>query len=140
MTTGMIRPDWAAVRALKFFTKSMILTPAWPSAGPTGGAGVAAPAGICSLTCPTTFLAIEYQPPREAAQIFCTCEKSSSTGVCRPKIVTITLSVLRSRLTSSTTPVKLLNGPSVIRTGSAFSNMYFGFGFSLAVTTCSRIC
>jgi len=42
-------------------------------------------------------------------------------------------------LTSSTTPVKLLNGPSVMRTGSAFSNTYFGFGFSLAVTTCSRI-
>src|SRR4051795_3324674 len=62
MTTGMIRPDCDAVRALKFFTKSMMLTPAWPSAGPTGGAGVAAPAGICSLICPTTFLAIASTP------------------------------------------------------------------------------
>src|SRR5436309_1156058 len=59
MTTGMISPAWAAVRALKFFTKSMMLTPAWPRAGPTGGAGVAAAAGICSLICPTTFLAID---------------------------------------------------------------------------------
>src|SRR5436309_15436872 len=54
----MISPCWLAVRALKFFTKSMMLTPAWPSAGPTGGAGVAAPAGICNLVCPTTFFAI----------------------------------------------------------------------------------
>src|SRR5436305_6325710 len=60
MTTGMIRPDCDAVRALKFFTKSMMLTPAWPSAGPTGGAGVAAPAGICSFTIPMTFFAINY--------------------------------------------------------------------------------
>ena len=27
----------------------MMLTPFWPRAGPTGGAGVALPAGICSL-------------------------------------------------------------------------------------------
>src|SRR5579862_7056261 len=58
MTTGMIIPDCELVRALKFLQKSMMLTPAWPSAGPTGGAGVAAPAGICSLICPMTFLAI----------------------------------------------------------------------------------
>ena len=50
-------------------------------------------------------------------------------------MVTITLRVLRSRLTSSTTPVKLLNGPSVMRTGSAFSNTYFGFGFSAYLTS-----
>src|SRR6266545_3917231 len=54
----MISPDWAAVRALKFFTKSMMLTPAWPRAGPTGGAGVAWPAGICSLIWLITFFAI----------------------------------------------------------------------------------
>src|SRR5262245_31734012 len=28
----------------------MMLAPCWPSAGPTGGAGVACPAGHCSLT------------------------------------------------------------------------------------------
>src|SRR3954453_708137 len=33
----------------------MMLTPCWPSAGPTGGAGVAAPALICSLIRPAIF-------------------------------------------------------------------------------------
>src|ERR1700710_2322371 len=33
----------------------MMLTPCWPSAGPTGGAGVAAPAWICSLMRAATF-------------------------------------------------------------------------------------
>src|SRR5919112_6867982 len=33
----------------------MMLTPCWPSAGPTGGAGVAAPALICSLMMPASF-------------------------------------------------------------------------------------
>src|SRR5580698_10093819 len=36
----------------------MMLTPCGPSAVPTGGAGVALPAGICSFTCPVTFFAI----------------------------------------------------------------------------------
>ena len=30
----------------------------WPRAGPTGGAGVAWPAGICSFTYPVIFCAI----------------------------------------------------------------------------------
>src|SRR5512138_2797913 len=51
----MIRPSSFCVLALNALQKSMMLTPAWPSAGPTGGAGVAFPAGICSLICPTTF-------------------------------------------------------------------------------------
>src|SRR5512135_2797353 len=51
----MISPSSFAVFALKALQKSMMLTPAWPSAGPTGGAGVALPAGICNLICPTTF-------------------------------------------------------------------------------------
>jgi hypothetical protein len=33
----------------------MMLTPCWPRAGPTGGAGVAAPAWICNLMNPVTF-------------------------------------------------------------------------------------
>src|SRR5215211_4115336 len=33
----------------------MMLTPCWPSAGPTGGAGLACPAWICSLMSPETF-------------------------------------------------------------------------------------
>src|SRR5713226_5733835 len=55
----MIIPSPAlAVFALNALQKSMMFTPCWPSAGPTGGAGVAFPAGICSLTCPITFFAI----------------------------------------------------------------------------------
>src|SRR5688572_18317669 len=33
----------------------MMLTPCWPRAGPTGGAGVARPALICSLTTAASF-------------------------------------------------------------------------------------
>src|SRR4051812_13409116 len=33
----------------------MMLTPCWPSAGPTGGAGLAMPALICSLTIAASF-------------------------------------------------------------------------------------
>src|SRR2546423_11717916 len=60
MTTGMIRPSWsfAEVLALNALQKSMMFTPCGPSAVPTGGAGVALPAGICSFTCPVTFFAI----------------------------------------------------------------------------------
>src|SRR5687768_1622050 len=54
----MIKPSWPAVFALKFLQKSMMLTPCGPSAVPTGGAGVAAPAGHCSFTIALIFLAI----------------------------------------------------------------------------------
>ena len=37
------------VRALNALQNSMMFTPCWPSAGPTGGDGFACPAGICSL-------------------------------------------------------------------------------------------
>src|ERR1700744_4950317 len=33
----------------------MMLTPCWPSAGPTGGAGFAAPAWICNLMIAASF-------------------------------------------------------------------------------------
>src|SRR5271169_1705465 len=36
----------------------MMLTCAWPSAGPTGGAGVALPAAICNFTEPVAFFAM----------------------------------------------------------------------------------
>src|SRR5574340_536146 len=48
MTTGMIMPSCACVLALKVLQTSIILTPCCPSAGPTGGDGLAFPAGICS--------------------------------------------------------------------------------------------
>src|SRR6516165_4558807 len=60
----MIRPFCDAVLALKLLQKSMMFTPCWPRAGPTGGAGVASPAGICSFTYPVIFLAIAFLLPR----------------------------------------------------------------------------
>src|SRR5580700_2659738 len=60
ITTGMISPSWslAEVLALNALQNSMMLTPCGPSAVPTGGAGVALPAGICSLTEPVIFFAM----------------------------------------------------------------------------------
>ena len=47
------------VLALKSLQKDMILSPAWPSAGPTGGAGFACPALMTSLiVAVTAFLAL----------------------------------------------------------------------------------
>src|SRR5678815_4950182 len=46
----MMSPACAWVFALNCLQKSMMLTPCCPSAGPTGGAGFALPAGICSFT------------------------------------------------------------------------------------------
>src|SRR5436305_10022648 len=57
ISTGMIVPASCWVWALKVLQNSMMLTPCWPSAGPTGGAGLAAPAGTCSLIRVRTFLA-----------------------------------------------------------------------------------
>src|SRR6187399_3299723 len=51
----MTLPRWFSVAALYALQNSMMLTPCWPSAGPTGGAGLACPAWICSLISPTTF-------------------------------------------------------------------------------------
>src|SRR5579875_3480578 len=46
----MMLPRWDSVAALYCLTKSMMLTPCGPSAVPTGGAGVAAPALSWTLT------------------------------------------------------------------------------------------
>ena len=46
ISTGVMRPFWSAVWALNALQNSMMLTPCWPSAGPTGGAGFAWPPGI----------------------------------------------------------------------------------------------
>src|SRR5216684_193236 len=54
----MTIPGWSLVTALNSLQKPMMLTPCWPSAGPTGGDGFAFPAGICSLIVVTTFLAM----------------------------------------------------------------------------------
>src|SRR6202007_1006980 len=50
--------SFLCVLALNCLQNSMMLICAWPSAGPTGGAGVALPAAICSLTKPVTFFAM----------------------------------------------------------------------------------
>src|SRR3954462_1455016 len=55
ISTGTTLPRCASVAALYCLQNSMMLTPCWPSAGPTGGAGVAAPALICSLIRPAIF-------------------------------------------------------------------------------------
>src|SRR2546422_7046351 len=49
-TTGRISPSCEPVWALNPLQNSMMFTPCWPSAGPTGGDGFALPAGICSFT------------------------------------------------------------------------------------------
>src|ERR1700675_265894 len=51
-------PSCELVWALKPLQNSMMLTPCWPSAGPTGGEGLALPAVICSFTIAWTFFAI----------------------------------------------------------------------------------
>src|SRR5208337_5522609 len=60
ITTGTISPSssFCELRALNCLQNSMILTCACPSAGPTGGAGVAFPAAICNFTEPVAFLAM----------------------------------------------------------------------------------
>src|SRR5437667_2892739 len=58
ISTGTIVPTMEAVRSLYALQNSMMFTPCCPSAGPTGGAGVAFPAGICNLTTAMTFFAI----------------------------------------------------------------------------------
>src|SRR6476620_11399119 len=57
ISTGRI-VSWPCVRALNSLQKAMMLIPWGPSAVPTGGAGFALPAGICSLTKPTAFFAM----------------------------------------------------------------------------------
>src|SRR5438552_2763838 len=57
-STGVIMPCACAVLALNCLTNSMMFTPCGPSAVPTGGAGVACPAGTWSFTTAAIGLAI----------------------------------------------------------------------------------
>src|SRR5215467_12069123 len=61
-TTGRISPYCELVWALKPLQNSMMLTPCWPRAGPTGGEAFALPAGICSFTIAWTFFAMGSEP------------------------------------------------------------------------------
>ena len=58
ITTGMIVPVSLCVWALNALQNSMMLIPCWPSAGPTGGAGLAWPPMACSLIVVRTFFAM----------------------------------------------------------------------------------
>src|SRR6185503_7853450 len=58
ISTGRI-VSWPCVRELNSLQNAMMLMPCGPSAVPTGGAGLALPAGIWSFTNPVTFFAIE---------------------------------------------------------------------------------
>src|SRR3989442_2184718 len=66
-TTGRISPSCEPVWALNPLQNSMMFTPCWPSAGPTGGDGFALPAGICSFTIAWTFFATRRSPRRRPA-------------------------------------------------------------------------
>src|SRR4051794_39898113 len=68
ISTGVMRPFWSAVCALNALQNSMMFTPCWPSAGPTGGAGLAWPPGIWSLISVNTFLAM--RPSVEFLDVF----------------------------------------------------------------------
>ena len=50
ISTGMVVPFISLVRSLNCITNWPMFTPCWPSAGPTGGAGVAWPPGHWSFT------------------------------------------------------------------------------------------
>src|SRR5580704_16215142 len=50
ISTGTTVPRWFSVAALYCLQKSMVWTPCGPSAVPTGGAGVAPPAGSWIFT------------------------------------------------------------------------------------------
>merc|ERR1719183_1056764 len=58
ISTGITVPACADVRALYSLQNIMMFTPAAPSAGPTGGTGLALPASSASLMILVTFLAI----------------------------------------------------------------------------------
>src|SRR5499426_3735694 len=61
MMTGIGMPfSIFCVCALNALQNSMMLRPRWPSAGPIGGEGLAAPAGTCNLRNPVTFFAISH--------------------------------------------------------------------------------
>src|SRR5688500_3237760 len=51
----MIMSGWPWVRALNSLQNCMMFRPCWPSAGPTGGDGLALPAGTWSLMYAVTF-------------------------------------------------------------------------------------
>src|SRR5215813_5483435 len=81
----MIRPSssFALVLALNCLQNSIMLICACPSAGPTGGAGVALPAAICNFTEPVIFFAISILAFRYslfARSVADECERRKQTA------------------------------------------------------------
>src|SRR5699024_5653671 len=60
ISTGITVPACSCVRALNSLQNPIMLMPAWPSAGPTGGAGFALPAGIFNFTKSIYFFATRH--------------------------------------------------------------------------------
>ena len=58
ISTGTGLPAIDFVLSLKALQNSIIFTPRWPNAGPTGGAGLACPPLICSFINPLISFAI----------------------------------------------------------------------------------
>src|SRR3954471_3635634 len=132
----------------------MMLTPCWPSAGPTGGAGVAAPALIWSLMTAvnrflggmTSFFVTGWNGSvagsrREFTsgggdgvllQILETWLNDSSTGVSRPKIETRTCSFCCSALISLIVAGSVANGPSMTVSDPPTSKPTTGGGVAAA--------
>src|SRR6266705_6571909 len=68
MTTGRMSPACFWVAALNSLQNAMMLTPRGPSAVPTGGAGLACPAGIWSLISATFSFAIRFRQNEQNLQ------------------------------------------------------------------------
>src|SRR5438477_6062406 len=84
-TTGRISPSSLEVCALKPLQNSMMLTPCWPRAGPTGGDGLALPAGICSLTTAWSFFIAGAPGARRARRAWAARTPARSPAGCRPR-------------------------------------------------------
>src|SRR3954453_10642639 len=129
ISTGTTLPRMDSVCALYALQNPMMLTPCGPSAVPTGGAGVAAPAWSCTLTRAAIFFlgGMVYEGPYVVvlggstavlAQTFWIWLKLSSTGVSRPKISTRALTLCDSALISVIVAWSVANGPSTTMTES----------------------
>src|SRR5215218_7855774 len=149
ISTGITLPRMDSVWALYALQNSMMLTPCGPSAVPTGGAGVAAPALSCTLTRAAIFFfggipsslsrghcggwLVGPLPLVLSAQTFWIWLKLSSTGVSRPKISTSALTRWASALISVIVACSVANGPSTTITESETSKSATSTGFLVAV-------
>src|SRR5262245_13216406 len=76
-------PRCCSVAALYCLQNSMMFTPCWPSAGPTGGAGVADPAFSCSVKVLTSFFFGGMSLPGLECRVWC-IDARCATTVCTP--------------------------------------------------------